>query len=64
MAAGAEVLVDDEWKCRDAPEANDGILPMVAAVVDESVDVLTTDGVVTMEWLQTTTEGLATGWYV
>jgi len=43
------------------PEANDGILPMVAAVVDESVDVLTTDGVVTMEWLQTMTEGLATG---
>jgi len=43
------------------PEINDGILPTAAAEVtaDETDDALTTVGV---EWLHTTTEGVATGW--
>jgi len=47
------------------PETNDGILPIepATAAVDETVDVLTTAGVLTIDWLQTTTDGVATGWY-
>ena len=45
------------------PETSDGILltGVPAAPADEYVDDLTTGGV---EWLHTTTEGVATGWYV
>jgi len=46
------------------PEDNVGILPTDAAAVDRTVDVLTTAGVEATEWLQTTTDGVATGWYV
>ena len=45
------------------PEINDGILPIAEVKLDETMDVPMADGVVTTEWLQTTTDGVATGWY-
>ena len=47
------------------PEDSVGILPVTEAnpADEEIVDDLTTDGDVTAEWLQTTTDGVATGWY-